>query len=75
MLEYAPVFNNYLYHDEAILYCQFLEYNGHRDWRIPTTEEYHYWQMYVDQVRTARCWHTGMLIPWLAYYVLPVRDV
>lgn len=25
---------------EALLYCRFLDYNGHKDWRMPTNGEY-----------------------------------
>jgi hypothetical protein len=39
MIEKAPP-SKVMSYEEAILYCQFLEYNGHRDWRMPTSSEY-----------------------------------
>ena len=40
MIEYAPVSRVFMSYEEAVLYCQFLEYRGHRDWRLPTEDEY-----------------------------------
>lgn len=40
MIELAPCANTHITFDEAILYCQFLDYNNHTDWRMPTFEEY-----------------------------------
>ena len=39
MIEFAPTASN-LTLSGAIIYCQFLTYNGHTDWRLPTFEEY-----------------------------------
>jgi hypothetical protein len=39
-LQWAPKTKNAMTYDEAILYCQFLEYNGYSDWRLPTRAEY-----------------------------------
>jgi hypothetical protein len=39
MIERGPTMTGLTY-EEAELYCQFLEYNGHRDWRIPTLDEH-----------------------------------
>lgn len=41
MIEKAPRSAEPLSYDDALLYCQFLEYDSHRDWRIPTVDEYH----------------------------------
>jgi hypothetical protein len=40
MIEKAPRSEKSLSYDDALLYCQFLEYDSHRDWRIPTVDEY-----------------------------------
>jgi hypothetical protein len=40
MLEIAPVSPTAMSYDDALLYCQFLEHDGYRDWRMPTAEEY-----------------------------------
>ena len=72
MIELAPSSENRMTYNEAILYCQFLDYNGHRDWRLPTKEEY---------------WDTSGLYGWFSGvnhylwdvddigFVTPVRDV
>ena len=39
MIEIAPRSGLVLLED-AILYCQFLNYNGYNDWRIPTLAEW-----------------------------------
>ena len=36
----CPVHHPGMTYAEAIIYCQFLEHNGHIDWRLPTEEEY-----------------------------------
>jgi hypothetical protein len=40
MLEIAPISDEYFTYDNAVIYCQFLEHNGHRDWRMPTWPEH-----------------------------------
>jgi|LakMenEpi03Aug12_release.lakeMendotaPanAssembly.Ray.scaffolds.fasta_scaffold00172_89 hypothetical protein len=40
-IEFAPISDNEMSYGEAILYCQFLECNGHKDWRLPTRPEWH----------------------------------
>jgi hypothetical protein len=71
MLEVAPRSKNYMTYEEAILYCQFLEYNGHRDWRMPTRDEY-----------SSNAYHDARVGDWYidrtvcyASWVTPVRDV
>lgn len=39
-IEIAPTTSTAMTYREAVLYCQFLEINGHTDWRIPTVTEY-----------------------------------
>ena len=39
-IEVAPAAEKEMTYSEAILYCQFLEYNGYRDWRMLTKDEY-----------------------------------
>lgn len=69
MIEYAPVSKNKMTYDEAIVYCQFLKYNGYRDWRLPTREDYflfgNIYGWYLDRERTANSEHP----------VKPVRDI
>lgn len=40
MIERAPMSEKRMTYDDAVLYCQFLEYNDHRDWRMPTRSEW-----------------------------------
>lgn len=36
MIEYAPIENHQkLNYTDSVLYCQFLDINGKRDWRLP----------------------------------------
>lgn len=67
MLEFAPRSTKGMTYDEALLYCQFLEYNGHRGWRMLTKTEYEkhgsVFDWYLNDVGTGRL------------RVVPVRDV
>lgn len=70
MIEQAPGSRINLSYDEAVLYCQFLDYNGHQDWRLPTYKE---WKdspglvgWYLDRDPTFN------LTAWM---VIPVRDI
>jgi hypothetical protein len=38
VIEFAPESPKLTY-DDAVLYCQFLDYDGYTDWRMPTFEE------------------------------------
>lgn len=71
MIEFAPRSKNKLSYDEALLYCQFLDYDGHTDWRMPTKEEYH-----NNSIIIPTNWHaddpSGGDRKWR---VVPVRDV
>ena len=66
MIELAPP-SKVMTYSEAILYCQFLEYNGYRDWRLPTRDEFggntNIWGWFIDR-------NTGQL-----WRVTPVRDI
>ena len=78
MIEKAPAAEKEMTYGEAILYCQFLEYNGHRDWRLPTQDEY-----LMDDEIVSGCWHIDWHIDWRTFrgtfsctlLVTPVRDV
>jgi hypothetical protein len=67
MIEIAPSTENWMTYDNAVLYCQFLEYNEHKDWRLPTeleAEEYELCACWTQSDRTTFHW-----------YVVPVRTV
>lgn len=67
-IEVAPISKNEMTYEEAILYCQFLEHNGCRDWRLPTLDEYYL-------ICTRSCsWFIDLDTEQL-WYVVPVRDV
>jgi hypothetical protein len=69
MIELAPKSNTMMTYDEAILYCQFLEHNGHNDWRMPTKAE-------SDSTEKIWGWFQGRsVIPGHKAVVQPVRDV
>ena len=53
MLERAPT-ALWMTYDEALVYCFFLDYNGHKDWRLPTLDEY-------CQLGRAVGWYTGRI--------------
>ena len=40
MIEVAPRSEEIMTYEEAVLYSRFLDYNGHNDWRLPTSDEY-----------------------------------
>jgi uncharacterized protein YfbU (UPF0304 family) len=67
MIELAPYSNYMMPCEEAVLYCQFLEYNGHCDWRMPTWDEYQthmlVWGWFLDRTMSG------------VWGVTPVRDV
>lgn len=72
MIELAPILENEMTYNEAILYCQFLEYKGYSDWRLPTKDEY----FAEDEIVTG-CWNTGWYNDAMigSRTVCPVRDV
>jgi|688.fasta_scaffold00172_94 hypothetical protein len=69
MIEFAPI-SPMLTYEEAVIYCTFLDYNGYRDWRMPTKEEYsnpyvtHGWYVKKNQFK-----------PIDKFLVTPVRDI
>ena len=73
MIEIAPYANPMTY-DEAVMYCFFLDYNGHKDWRMPTRTEYaDYLSPYPVPV-----WVTQDALDRKLreqYYIAPVRTV
>ena len=71
MIEIAPKSLKRMAYDEAILYCQFLDYDGHTDWRLPTEKEYH-----SNSSITPISWHIGDPSGGhRKWHVTPVRDV
>jgi hypothetical protein len=68
MIEYAPISDNKMSYEEAVLYCRFCNAGGYQDWRLPTKTEYV---------------HAGLLLCWINnpvysigyHYVTPVRDI
>ena len=72
MIEVAPRSENRMTYEEAILYCQFLEYNGHSDWRLPTSAE-------LLEHASTRGWsdndraYSGL--QYVLDHVTPVRDI
>lgn len=40
MIEIGPVSNERMTYDLAKLYILFYEHNGHKDWRLPTLQEW-----------------------------------
>jgi hypothetical protein len=69
MLEIAPESKPMTY-SEAMLYCRFLQHDGHNDWRLPTWDESH------EKALTTWCSdrenHSDGYSLWI---VTPVRDV
>jgi hypothetical protein len=69
MIEKAPRSKNEMSYDEALLYCQFLEYDSHRDWRLPTYTE---WSDHAD----IWGWYSGDPEARSGVYrVVPVRSI
>lgn len=66
VLEFAPVYYKKMTLDEKKLYCQFLDHNGHRDWRLPTDDEW-------DNHPELRSWHRDQNFATLP--VIAVRSI
>lgn len=69
-IEVAPTSNEMMTYDHAKMYIMFYEHNGHRDWRLPTLNEWlnHNppllgWEDYAE--------HSSDIVR----YVTPVRDI
>lgn len=68
MLEWAPQSENIMSYSDALLYCLFLEYGGHRDWRLPTSRDL------IDENILCSFWVDDD--NWGKYaYVKPVRNI
>ena len=39
-IEFAPAVTEVMSFNQAWLYCLILSHNGHKDWRLPTRDEY-----------------------------------
>lgn len=72
-VEIAPETENLMTYDDALLYCQFLEYDGYRDWRMPTEEEW----INLDHIQLMSWWRDDVNIKndGIFLSVVPVRDV
>lgn len=69
MIEVALISEQEMTYDEAVLYCAFLDYNGHRDWRLPTRSEY------LDVIGISG-WYVGRSSELVSKWkVCPVRDI
>ena len=73
MIDIAPSSSNTMTYEEALLYCQFLEYDGHRDWRMPTEEEW----INLDHIELMSWWFDDINIKNddIFLSVVPVRDI
>ena len=65
MIEKAPKTDYEMSYDDAFLYCLMLEYNGHKDWRLPTEYEY------IRELQW--CWFEGRGDSEFHWLVQPVR--
>ena len=76
MIELAPKSENHMTYGEALLYCQFLDYNGYRDWRLPTYDEYLCARTIMYASLEAPGWWDGDTSAGgtINYRVQPVRD-
>lgn len=69
MIEFAPMTDQELSYDEILLYVQFYEYGGHKDWRLPTATEYNlHWEL-------IQCWFEGCRNWYKPRPVRLVRDI
>lgn len=67
MIEVAPSPERWMSYSEAILYCQFCDHGGHKDWRIPTIEE-----CVIHNL--GHCWVVDDQSS-LEWYLVPVRTI
>lgn len=77
MIEFAPISTKMSLLD-AVLYCRFLDINGKRGWRIPTSQEMlsvenpmaSRWSSWCSEdLTTVEFWEQSRC------YVVPVRDI
>jgi hypothetical protein len=69
MIELAPITQNKMTYEEAILYCQFCNHDGYTDWRLPT---------FFESNLLHRCWYypySGLREIVELRQVIPLRDV
>lgn len=73
MIDIAPSSSDTMTYDDALLYCQFLEYDGYRDWCMPTEEEW----INLDHIQLMSWWCDDVNIKndGIFLSVVPVRDV
>jgi hypothetical protein len=90
MIDFAQTSANVMSYDEALLYCAFCNYGGHKDWRLPTYKEFRAYAMDIlaeNHLRDMRgveylplavsAWHQGSILKVgssARFHVLPVRD-
>lgn len=67
MIELAPRTEYEMTYENALLYCQFFEYNGYSDWRLPTKEEW-------NQYKFSWSWYLDRNSDFM-WYVTPVMDI
>lgn len=70
MIEYGPMIESGMDYDTAWLFCLTFSHNNHKDWRMPTSLEYH-------KSSATFSWYDSRTINdyeiWL-WYCMPVRD-
>ena len=69
MIEFAEILDQRVSFDEAWLHCLTLDYNGHKDWRMPTFNEY---MIYGNVI--SESWDSSDIGNKDRYYIIPVRD-
>jgi hypothetical protein len=72
MIEIAPSPKNKMVYADALLYCQFLNYNGYNDWRMPTKEEYYYINS-KSRGSMINIWYEGSINVRFVRIVTPIR--
>lgn len=78
MIEVAPRSAYMMSYDEAILYCQFLDYNGHKDWRMLTRQEHSEYRNEIYGLNVHAQWVQSDDLQYpgnIKYWVYPVRDI
>lgn len=71
MIEYAVRSKYTMTYEDAVMYCFFLEHDGHRDWRLPVFAEYNPRPLLFHS-----CWYQGegkLTVDSTQWYVQPVR--
>jgi hypothetical protein len=68
MIEQALRTDYGMCYDSAFVYCLTLDYNGHKDWRLPTLDEY-------ASSNITRSWYEGRECDYFNWAATPVRDL